>query len=167
MCTRTNTNLDESYKSSVSVCIKSVVKCPRLYTQALHGWRSFIFYVHLNELHVYNIFLMWKGKSYVVYNFSCICVYKRTDDGSQLKPKRGALNKMIKVVCDWLIHILVMDGLQNRHANILAWLLKMSHFSTWWRNWQNGQHKTLKNILYTHCLCFWYPLHAIPLRFGS
>jgi hypothetical protein len=37
-----------------------------------------------------------------VYNFSCINVYKRTDDGSQLEPKHVAVNELIKtgVVCD-------------------------------------------------------------------
>jgi len=38
----------------------------------------------------------------LVYNVSCIIVYTSHDDGSQLRPKHVALNKLTKtgVVCD-------------------------------------------------------------------
>jgi len=37
-----------------------------------------------------------------VYNVSCINVHQRPDDGTQLRPKHVALNKLTKtgVVCD-------------------------------------------------------------------
>jgi hypothetical protein len=37
----------------------------------------------------------------ILYNFPCISVYKRPDDGSQLEPKHITVNKLVKtgVVC--------------------------------------------------------------------
>jgi hypothetical protein len=38
-----------------------------------------------------------------VYNFSCISVYKRANNGHQLEPKHVAVTKLIRIsaVCDW------------------------------------------------------------------
>jgi len=51
-------------------------------------------------LYIYGVFLMCKGRFllYAVHNISCIKVYKRTDNGSQLELKHVAMNKPIKLV---------------------------------------------------------------------
>jgi hypothetical protein len=38
--------------------------------------------------------------SYAVYNFPCINVYGRCDDGLKLLPKHVAVNKLPNFVCD-------------------------------------------------------------------
>ena len=45
-----------------------------------------------------------------VYNFSCIKVYKRPDNGSKLEPKHVVVNQSMKLVLcvTDLIHMLVM-----------------------------------------------------------
>jgi hypothetical protein len=51
---------------------------------------------------------VWKGRYYAVYNFSCIKVYERSDDGSHLEPEHVAVNKIDeKYVVTDVMHILV------------------------------------------------------------
>ena len=51
----------------------------------------------LITLYIYDVFLKLRGRSpYAVYNFSCITVYRRPDDGSQLQLKYADVEKSDK-----------------------------------------------------------------------
>ena len=57
---------------------------------------------------------------YTIYNFSCIKVYERPEDGSHLEPKHVAVNKRIKLV-------LCVTDLIHTHTCDLLTLMRMSH----------------------------------------
>jgi len=68
---------------------------------------------------------MWKLSctSYAVYNFSCIRVYVRPDDGPQLQPKHAAVNKLVKLV------ICAADGIHMVVINCHNFISRLEVFT--------------------------------------